>query len=328
MKKIILLLLILPIFVNAQELNIFGYFEPQYNSIILNDAFYQFQSNKLRIDLEAYYNNDVKFVANYDYITNHGKIEWSIFDFLPKKLKSEIYDFADSLSMMFPEEFQSEIPAILNQMASFRYEDKNFLDNANMRISFPKFDLTIGKQQISLGTGYAYNPVDVFNYKSITDPTYEQLGHNAIRLDLPFGAGYGLMGIYSPEENWKKSTKLLQLKGHISHFDYSLYALEKQDTKLDYEKMLSSLAETSFLALLEMPQIEEKRQMLGADLVGEIFGLGVWCESGYNLMENSEDYVEFVFGTDYTFDNQTYIMLEYYQNDFFKIIWINILLLD
>ena len=33
----------------------------------------------------------------------------------------------------------------------------------------------MGKQQISLGTGYVWNPTDVFNIKELFDPTYEHI---------------------------------------------------------------------------------------------------------------------------------------------------------
>jgi hypothetical protein len=42
--------------------------------------------------------------------------------------------------------------------------------------------------------------------------------------------------------------------------------------------------------------------------------MGVWAEFAYNWMESTEDFYELVVGTDYTFDFQTYFMLEYYRN--------------
>jgi hypothetical protein len=58
----------------------------------------------------------------------------------------------------------------------------------------------------------------------------------------------------------------------------------------------------------------EKRQMLGASTAGELLGLGVWAEYAHNWMEKSDNFSELVIGTDYTFDFQTYIMVEYYRN--------------
>lgn len=289
MKKIVLILLLIPVLVNAQNLEFFGYFEPQVQGIYLDEEFYQYQSNKLRVDLEADYEN-ARFIANYDYITYHGKKEWSLLDFLPERITAGI-----------PPQAASEF--------MYKYEDKDFLDNANLRLTFPTLDLTIGKQQISLGTGYAYNPTDIFNYKSLIDPTYEQPGHNAIRVDIPFGDGYGMMALYAMDEEWEKSTKLVRAKGRFSHFDYSLLAMETEKERTDY---LATFVTGT-------PQnITEKRQIIGEDIVGELLGLGVWNETTYNVMEISDNYWEFVIGVDYTMESQLYIILEYYQNNSLK----------
>jgi hypothetical protein len=186
------------------------------------------------------------------------------------------------------------------------FSDRHFLDNAYIKIAFKHFDLTVGKQQISLGTGYVWNPMDVFNVKDYLDPTYEQPGHNAIRLDVPLGTSYTLTALFSPDDTWRNSAKLIQLKGRISHFDYSLIAIEKawrfhDYLQFDYENM----------NFLELP---EKRQLLGVSTAGELLGLGVWAEYAHNWMENTKDFYELVVGTDYTFDFQTYVMVEYYRN--------------
>jgi hypothetical protein len=37
----------------AQPVDIYGYFEPQYNGIYFDDNYYQFHANKLRVDLKS-----------------------------------------------------------------------------------------------------------------------------------------------------------------------------------------------------------------------------------------------------------------------------------
>jgi hypothetical protein len=192
----------------------------------------------------------------------------------------------------------------------FVFSNDTFLDNAYIRFSFNSFDLTVGKQQISLGTGYVWNPTDVFNIKDVLDPTYEQAGHTAIRLDIPLGPMYMLTALYSPEETWDQSTKLVQLKGNISRFDYHLIAVERiwpfsDYTEFDPEKM-------------SFEDVSENRKMLGGSTVGELLGLGVWAEYAYNWMAKSDDFYELVVGADYTFDFQTYVILEYYRNTWGK----------
>ncbi len=272
----------------AQEsVDIFGYFESQGSGAAVNNEFLMLYSNKLRVDLKSNPSNTITFAANFDYITFHGQTTWNILDFLP----------ADVVA---------EVPPGMEAFYVIPFEDQHFLDNAYIKLSFKAFDLTVGKQQISLGTGYVWNPVDVFNIKELFDPTYEQPGHNAMRLDIPLGATSTFTALFSPEDDWRNSGKLIQLKGRISHFDLAITAIEKIWRFHDYTQF-----DPVSMFFLELPG---KRQLLGASTAGEILGLGIWAEYAYNWMEISEDFYELVVGMDYTFNFQTYIMFEYYRN--------------
>jgi hypothetical protein len=289
-KGIILLAFILLPFVSlfAQKgVDIFGYFETQASGAQIQDEFLFLYSNKLRVDLKSSLSSKVTFAANFDYLTYHGKTEWNILDFLS-------------------DDVVAEVPPGMEAYYVLPFENRYFLDNAYAKLSFKLFDLTAGKQQISLGTGYVWNPIDVFNIKELFDPTYEQPGHNAIRLDVPLGSASTFTALFSPEDNWQNSAKLAQLKGRISHFDFSITAIEKIWRFHDYTQI-----DPETMYFLELP---EKRELLGASTAGELFGFGVWAEYAYNWMEISEDFYELVVGTDYTFNFQTYLMIEYYRN--------------
>lgn len=286
--SILVLLFICSSLLIAQEkLEIFGYFESQIMGAEVKNEFLQLYSNKLRVDLKSSLSKNITFAANFDYITYHGKTEWNILDFLSPKVASEVPEGMEAFYIL-------------------PFSNRNFLDNAYLKIAFKPLDLTVGKQQISLGTGYVWNPTDVFNVKDYLDPTYEQPGHNAIRLDIPLTTSYTLTALFSPEDNWEDSAKMIQLKGRISHFDYSLIAIEKYWLFHDYTQF-----DTETLNFLELP---EKRQLLGVSTAGELLGLGVWAEYAYNKMETTKNFYELVVGADYTFDFQTYVMVEYYRN--------------
>lgn len=273
---------------SAQEpLEIFGYFESQYMGTDIRGDYYQLFSNKLRLDLKSQLTDNITFAANFDYITYHGKKEWSILDFLIPDIVSKVPEGMESFYVL-------------------DFANRTFLDNAYFRLRLKHFDLTVGKQQISLGTGYVWNPMDVFNIKELVDPTYEQPGHNAVRLDIPIGNAYTLSALYSPDDTWKHSAKLVQFKGRISHFDYALIAIEKVWRFHDYTQF--DFAKMNFM---ERP---EQRRLLGASTAGELFGMGVWAEFAYNWMVTTDNFYELVIGTDYTFDFQTYFMVEYYRN--------------
>lgn len=291
MKRFIILIIFLLMgFVSLQAqdgVEIFGYFESQIMGADINSKFYQLYTNKLRVDLALDPSDRISFGANFDYITYHGKTEWNILQFLSNRLVSSI-------------------PNELREYYSMPFEDRIFLDNAYLTLHLSWTDLMIGKQQISLGTGYVWNPLDVFNIKDVLDPTYEQPGHNAVRFDIPLFSRYTLTALYSPEDKWQNSAKLIQLKGGISHFDFSLLAIEKQWIFHDYTDI--DTAAWYFTSCIQ------NRHLLGMSTVGELFGLGVWAEFGYNYMEKTKDFHEMVAGLDYTFDFQTYIMAEFYQN--------------
>ena len=283
MKKWMLLLMVFPILgrLGAQErVEVFGYFESQVMGTDVGSDFYQLYSNKLRVDLKSGLSERMMFAANFDYITYHGKTTWNILDFLAPRVTAAVPDSMVSLYV-------------------FPFSDRQFLDNAYIKLRFRDFDLTVGKQQISLGTGYVWNPTDVFNIKDVLDPTYEQPGHNAIRLDVPLGTVYNVSVLYSPEESWEGSAKLVWVRGRIARFDYSLMAVERIWRFHDY---------TTFVEMLE------KRRLLGFSTAGELFGLGLWAEYGYNRMEQTRNFYELVVGSDYTFDSRTYVMVEYYRH--------------
>jgi hypothetical protein len=272
----------------AQErVDIFGYLESQMVGTRLQGSFYQWYTNKLRVDLKSSLSEHITFTANINYITHHGKTHWEILEFL-----------SDGLT--------AEIPLEIKPYYVLRFSNETFLDNAYLKLSFKHFDLTLGKQQISLGTGYVWNPTDVFNVKDVLDPTYEQPGHNAVRVDVPLGALSSLTFLYSPEAAWRESGKMLRWRGCLSHFDVSLVALEILWTFHDYTRLDP---ETGMF-----PELPERRRLLGGSTAGEVLGLGVWAEFAYNWMERSRDFHELVVGANYTFDVQTFVMLEYYRN--------------
>ena len=291
MKKCLILLVLVvsaSVPLAAQEqVEIFGYFESQYMGTDIRSEYYQLFSNKLRLDLKSELTDSITFAANFDYITYHGKKQWNIPDFLSPGIISQI-------------------PPGMESFYVLDFSNRTFLDNAYFKLRFKNFDLTVGKQQISLGTGYVWNPMDVFNIKELVDPTYEQPGHNAVRLDVPIGYASTFTALYSPDDTWKHSAKLVQFKGRLSHFDYAFIAIEKVWRFRDYTQF--DYAEMNFL---ELP---EQRRLLGASTAGELLGMGVWAEFAYNWMSSTDDFYELVIGTDYTFDFQTYFMVEYYRN--------------
>ena len=287
-KPMILLLFALcslPSAIHAQ-VDLYGYFEPQFSGMYCDSTFYQVNYNKLRIDLKSTAVKNIEFGANAIYLLYFGKKDWDLLEFLPDRI----------LSLIPPDMYQ-------HYQLTFR--DTFYLDNAYARLNIRRLALTVGKQQISMGTGYFSNPTDILNTKDALDATYEQPGHNALRLDFYHGSRINIMALYTPIEfDWKNSGKLLRAKVGIGHFDFSVSGHECQHTITDF---------------YTFQQTQQHRRLLGADFVGELLGLGIWGEGIYNFMEDDDDnWYEFIVGTDYTLKSGLYAMVEYHRNSLGK----------
>lgn len=282
MKLILYLILLLSLLTAKAEaqVEIFGYYEPQYTGVYLDNEFCQVLTNKLRVDMKMDYSDNLSFGANYNFLNYDGKRRWSLLDFVPDKLSSTATD-AD------------------NALYEFAYDNEIMLDNAFLKIAMKNADITIGKQQLPFGTGYAWNPVDIFNIKEMADPAYEQPGHNALRVDIPLAERSNAVLIYKTDEDFDSSAKLLRMKTGYGHFDYSLVVVDTEREVTDF---------TSFSS------IKQDRFLIGGDIAGELLGLGVWGEYAYNFIDEGTDFVESVIGVDYTFRSGVYVMSEYYRN--------------
>lgn len=246
----------------------------------------------LALDISGYYETriDGQTNANYFFLTNYNRLRIDLKSEIDKdiifKANFIVQTFHGktefNISDFIPEKFHLAV----KDFPPFEFKDEIFIDNIFITIRFPFINLTAGKQQLPFGTGYVWNPTSVFHTKSILEPTYELSGVNALLLDIPFNES-NLTFIFAPAERWNLSDKALRLKKHISGFDLSVSVINKG---------------------------EEKRLLYGGDFVGELLGLGVWGEMGWNKAPLA-DYIQFVCGFDWTFEFQTHIMAEYYYNE-------------
>jgi len=275
---------------NAQ-VDFFGYFESEFDQIKIEENTYNFGYNKLRLDMEARPSEQILIGANLNVQQFFGQRTWDLFDFLP----DGIWD------RTFEEPLINEFP--------YHIPDTLFLDNVYLRASFSRFDVTVGKQQIALGTGYAWNPTDIFNQKDLLDPSYENPGINAVRVEIPLGHRSLIDLIVTPESGWNISRRFIQFKMGLGSFDLmsmaGAFQWDRTGIELDTLNMYMPIQESV---------ISTERQMLGGAMVGELFGLGLWAEGAWNKLKEENDYVEFLAGFDYTFDFQTYLMVEFYHN--------------
>ena len=266
------------------QTDFFGYFETEMDQMRYGGVDYSFGYNKVRLDLEVSPIEEAIFRANFTTQLYHGQRQWDLFDFLPDPVTSPLVEGGIE-----------EFPFIL--------QDTLFLDNAYLKLSFAAFDFTVGKQQLSLGTGYTWNPLDIFNTKELLDPTYEQTGVNAIRFEVPLADRFLMDVIVSPVKDWSSSARLIRGKLGLGRFDLTA-------TVGTYEWDLTGFDPST----LQLLTVKETRQMIGTALVGELLGWGLWWEGSWISVKDKNDFPEYLIGLDYTFDFSTYFLVEYYHN--------------
>lgn len=264
-----------------QSLTFSGYFEPQWFFLWTNEP-EQMISSKLRLNGEKKLTPSIYFYANVNFITYHGKIHWDWTSFIPPSV----------ISAIAPENLQ---------YWQFYYQDQILLDNAYLQLFPGKWRITIGKQQLTFGSGYVWNPTDIFNRKDLNDPTYEQPGQNALRLDYNHGTNSRITLVFQPHEKFEHTTVFVRGKTTWKHFDIAVVGAltpwEKNiGTPAGWEKILTG------------------SRLVGLDLNGEVKGIGIYTEGAFRFRDNDRDYMEWLAGLDYTFDNGMMIMIEYYRN--------------
>ena len=274
---------LLPLALSAQT-EFFGYYETELDVASISGRQYNYGYNKLRLDMVAYPAESVTIGANLNIRRFSGQRTWNVLDFLPERIWEP--EFGDT----------GEFPITL--------ADTLYLDNVFIKMTFPFFDITAGKQQISLGTGYAWNPVDIFNIKDLLDPTYEQAGVTALRMELPLADRMGLDLILVPEDSWENSAKMIQGKIGLGSFDLTANITEYNAQNPDWR--LSDYAGD--------PPTNIIRQRIGGSIVGEILGVGIWGEGLWDLKDHPIAFDEYLIGLDHTFDFRTYLMVEFYHN--------------
>ena len=255
------------------QVDIFGYYESEYDYLKLQEENYNFGYNKLRLDLESQASDNVMIFGNINFQLYHGKTDWDIIDFIPNSISTDIGSLIFSL------------------------KDTLFLENIYLRTSFSKFDLTFGRQPLSLGTGYAWNPLDIFNRKELMDPTYEQPGINALRMGIPLADRTHIDAIITPDSTWGMSTKMIQFKTGLSRFDMSF----------------NGAYQYHLIPEKEIGYIYDEVYFVGTSFVGELWEFGLWGETLWSL-NIDDNFGEILFGTDYTLDYGLYLMCEYFHN--------------
>lgn len=168
--------------------------------------------------------------------------------------------------------------------------DKLVWDRAYLKYRTDAWSLTAGKQRIAWGSGYIWNPVDIFNpfVLSFAVKDEDKTNVQAARVEVPVGATGGIDTFVLTGKPWEETARGARVKGTIGLFD---------------------------LALSYVDQGTLGRQ-IGFDTAGDIIkDVGVRGEIAIKTLSNRNGYItQAVIGGDYTLDNGVGLNAEYYFN--------------
>jgi hypothetical protein len=293
----------------------YGYFESQADGAVLQNESILYGYHKLRVDMEANPGENVRIGVNVNAKHMWGKTTFNLLEYLPEGLLTPpTQDSASAYPAKFP----------------YTIQDTFYLDNMFLQLYGNKFKLILGKQQISPGTGYVWNPTDIFNVKDIMDPAYEQSGVTAIGLDFYPMAGNSVFLAVQPKEDIDHTTWYARIRQSTAALDLSLNIAQYAWT------------ESGIFGFTFIPwERTYKRFMTGAAFSADIAGIGLHGEYAYNRLthlnftynrqleilltpehvsryQSGKHYIEYLIGADYTFENSLYILTEYFHSDFGK----------
>lgn len=190
-----------------------------------------------------------------------------------------------------------------------------WFDRFNLKIALARADITIGRQAITFGKAYFWNPLDVFLPfdPNQFDRDYKA-GVDALRLDIPLGnfSGFTLVGVLGREldmsGNYRSGDKTWDASWYGSSLLARLFANARGwDLAFQGGKVYGGY-------------------QIGEGLVGEINALEIRAEAAYLWAEDSpplpsplqgdliEDHLTSVAGLGHRFENNLVLEVEYLYN--------------
>ncbi|MFC2150204.1 hypothetical protein ACFLQV_01745 [Calditrichota bacterium] len=268
-----------PLTSNAIEIS--GYYEntlvPEYSDDSRENII---DASKLRIEFSAGNGeNELRFDGDVLFTAYHSGIELDLAPYLPQAVSDTLAKWDAPSTFSYPEQ-------------------RVLLDNAYLTWEADRLRFRLGRQQLSWGPAYSFNPTDLFHSKDMLDPSYVKPGVTALRADYRWGVGGQLTAIMAPGRDVDGSGYAMRLGTHLSKIGY------------DVALTIHHVEDSTSLIPVDLTPFHQDRNSVGFEFSGSLFGPGIWLEGNFNDMELEDDFIRAVLGMDYTLDNGVYIMWE------------------
>jgi hypothetical protein len=277
--------------VNLFDEGLSGYLEDTLNLEYLKATKETAQLNnlKLRLNTGGEITDSFRFGLSFIGVSNTGDREFGLTGYLPERVENQI-----------PEDWRSAYGYQLQNESSYLQEA--YGEWVSERVS-----LRFGRHKFYSGTGYAYNPIDLFNRKNPVDPTYETNGQDAVLLTLKLDSGTEIEAVVRSEDDYKNLDAQARVKGFIGDWDVAAGLTRCGKKRIDW---IMGGMERKFVW-----------NMVSAEFSGEVMGVGLYGEGGWVMVDKPDDpgslsragrdHARLLIGMDYTFESQLYVMAEY-----------------
>ncbi len=293
--------------VQTSPLEFRGYFENTLNIEYLKGQKKELflNSGKARVDLFGAPNPSLDFGIGLVGTVNVGASDVDLMQYLPDDVQEQIVPGTEEF-------FVYHLP-----------ENNLYLQEAFGSLYLGHFWLRVGRHKFYTGTGYAYNPIDLFNVKDPLDLSSEANGLDALLFAFDFPRQTELQGLIRVGEDVEHTDYSARLKTYITGWDLAFQYTYYLKQRTDWEGLNSEEALIGFQegATFDSFVRDFRWQLIGGEFAGELWQWAVYGEGGYvfidapdevgTLQNAGKDHERLLVGIDHTFDMQLYVILEY-----------------
>jgi hypothetical protein len=207
-------------------------------------------------------------------------------------------------------------PYLENEIASDLY-----VQEAYATIHLSRFYLRAGRQKIQSGTGYAYNPTDLFNRRVPLDPTYEADGFDAVTVGVHLSPTAELQLLAAPRGD---AAYRARVQAGVRGATLALQLTSIARGRVDWEQVNTRDAvaalDAGAVAVGDFEKVFRWNQV-AMELVRPLRRGRVYAEVGFAFLDppadpgtlgpDSKDHERLLLGVDYTFASKVRLIAEY-----------------
>lgn len=247
-----------------------GYLEHQYALDRSAGRWTHLDYDRLRLDLKAEAGRRTSVSAAFIGQLYRGDTELNLSSYLPADLAAQF----DSLTLTL--------------------NDRMLLNHAFLTVRPGRLEITAGKQFLTWGAAWVFNPTELFRPKNLYEPAYDREGIGALSARLPLATHSDLLFALVPDGALKRSGYVMRSRHHLSGTDVSVMAATLHEATLP-------------------GSASDRRYTIGGDVSGEALGLGLWVEGTYSG-SGDRRWVDAVAGANTSVGESTLLLLEVFHN--------------